>query len=76
MCISCFYHRVLRGCVSAGGLLLGLLALYLIKSKPHAMVGAAVGLQVRRGGWAGTPGGSRSDRLNQHAALSSDVTPS
>ncbi|WIA40658.1 hypothetical protein OEZ86_004364 [Tetradesmus obliquus] len=30
----------------AGGLLLGLLALYLIKSKPHAMVGAAVGLQV------------------------------
>jgi hypothetical protein len=35
-------------CLSAGGLLLGLLALYLIKSKPHAMVGAAVGLQVRR----------------------------
>jgi hypothetical protein len=34
--------------LSAGGLLLGLLALYLIKSKPHAMVGAAVGLQVRR----------------------------
>eukprot|EP00879_Flechtneria_rotunda_P010708 GHRR01011190.1.p1 GENE.GHRR01011190.1~~GHRR01011190.1.p1 ORF type:complete len:492 (+),score=143.83 GHRR01011190.1:253-1728(+) len=29
-----------------GGLLIGLLALYLIRSKPHAMVGASVAMQV------------------------------
>lgn len=31
----------------AGGLALGLLALYLYRSKPHAMVGVSVALQVR-----------------------------
>lgn len=39
---------VCTGVSITGGLLLGLLSLYLVKSKPHAMVGAAVALQVSR----------------------------
>lgn len=37
---------VASGVSIVGGILLGLLALYLYRIRPHAMVGVSVGLQV------------------------------